>query len=130
MTESLKGKYTVKALQGISTDDFYYDITIGGYINPSDILLDSERVKKIEEAIKIIEDWEQELYDDGILDDLQEMENKYVIEIVFKDDVKNVVGVGRPSTTDTEIQVLGADDVKYTFNKSQVLYFTVSKYEE
>ena len=57
------------------------------------------------------------------------MENKYVIEIVFKDGVQNIVGVGRPSTTDTEIQVLGADDVEYVFNKSQVLYFTVSKYE-
>lgn len=70
MEELLKGKYTTKALQGIGTVDFYYDITRGGYINPSDMLLDSERVKKIEEAIKIIEDWEQELYDDGILYDL------------------------------------------------------------
>ena len=58
------------------------------------------------------------------------MENKYIIELVFKDNSKTIVGVGRPSTTDTEIQVLGADDVKYTFTKSQVLYFTVSKYEE
>ena len=57
------------------------------------------------------------------------MENKYVIELVFKDNSKAIVGVGRPSTTDTEIQVLGADGVEYVFNKSQVLYFTVSKYE-
>lgn len=70
MTESLKGKYTTEALQGITTSDFYYDLTSGGYINPSNILLDVERAKKLEEAISLIEDWKQELYDDEILDDL------------------------------------------------------------
>lgn len=38
-----------------STDDFYYDLFQGGYIRPKEILENEEDIKKVEEALKVIE---------------------------------------------------------------------------
>lgn len=61
-------KYKIK--EAIQTSDFYYDITDGGYIRPAKILADQERAMEINKAIKVVEDWRQELYDDEMLEDL------------------------------------------------------------
>ena len=42
-----------------STDDFFYDLFDGGYIKPKDICEDREDVKKIEEAIAVIDDFKE-----------------------------------------------------------------------
>jgi hypothetical protein len=40
-----------------STDDFWYDLIDGGYLNPEDILEDKEDVKKVLQAIEVIQDF-------------------------------------------------------------------------
>ena len=42
----------------ISTGDFWYDLTKGGYIKPEAICENKEDAKKILEAVEIIEDFE------------------------------------------------------------------------
>ena len=59
------------------------------------------------------------------------MDNKYSIEITFRDKSQiEVVGVGRPSGTESEIQVIGADGSEYVFLKKEVLFFTLTRLEE
>lgn len=52
----------------ITTGDFWHAITRGGYITPSEVLVDQEKAKKLEEAIKLLLDWEDELENDGKLE--------------------------------------------------------------
>jgi len=41
----------------ISTQDFFYDLFAGGYIKPEEICENKEDVKRIEEAIEVLEDF-------------------------------------------------------------------------
>lgn len=41
----------------ISTGDFWYDLTDGGYLNPNEICLNKKDAEKVEEAIEIIKDF-------------------------------------------------------------------------
>lgn len=66
----LEEKYTTEALEGISSSDFFYDLIFGGYIEPSKVLIDKERAKKLQEAADLLEAWMHELEDDGILEEL------------------------------------------------------------
>ena len=43
----------------ISTGDFWYDLTKGGYIRPEEICKNPKDVKKVKQAIEIIEDFEK-----------------------------------------------------------------------
>lgn len=43
----------------ISTQDFWYDLTDGGYLVPRDICENIEDAKKVEEAIRVIEEFEK-----------------------------------------------------------------------
>ena len=54
----------------IVTNDFYYDITHGGYIKPEKVLVDQEKAKKLKEAAELLMAWEAELYEDEMLIDL------------------------------------------------------------
>jgi len=42
----------------ISTEDFWYDLTDGGYLNPKGICENKDDADKIENAIKIIKDFQ------------------------------------------------------------------------
>ena len=42
-----------------STQDFYYDLTDGGYLKPEEICENKEDAEKVAEAIKVIEDFKQ-----------------------------------------------------------------------
>jgi hypothetical protein len=42
----------------ISTSDFWYDLTEGGYLNPQEICADPKDANKVEKAIKIIKDFQ------------------------------------------------------------------------
>jgi hypothetical protein len=42
-----------------STDDFWYDLTSGGYLNPEDILENKEDIDSVKNAIEIIQEFEQ-----------------------------------------------------------------------
>ncbi len=45
----------------IETDSFWYDLFEGGYIDPSDILPKGEDLEKVKEAIKVLENFFDEL---------------------------------------------------------------------
>ncbi len=42
-----------------STSDFWYDLTSGGYLKPSELLEDPEVAKKVEEAVKLVQEFEE-----------------------------------------------------------------------
>lgn len=54
--------------QIVITDDFYYDLFIGGYIKPSDFLND-DSTRKVMNAVAIIHDFEELLRNHKILED-------------------------------------------------------------
>jgi hypothetical protein len=47
----------------IVTDDFYYDLFEGGYIKPEKLLKNKEDIDKVNNAIKIIEDFKDSAED-------------------------------------------------------------------
>ena len=47
----------------ISTGDFWYDVTDGGYLNPDDICENEEDAKRVREAIAVIRDFESSCED-------------------------------------------------------------------
>ena len=52
----------------VSTDDFWYDLTDGGYIKPENILEDPADVEKIKNAISLINRWKFEMEENGIIE--------------------------------------------------------------
>ncbi len=52
----------------VSTNDFWYDLTDGGYINPRDLLEDEADIEKINDAIAIVEDFRNEMEEKEILE--------------------------------------------------------------
>lgn len=57
-----------EVLEPIPTDDFYYDLFMGGYIKPEKFL-DSISAKKVEEAIKVINEYQQLLEDNELIEE-------------------------------------------------------------
>jgi hypothetical protein len=59
----------MKFIEGIrvETDDFWYDLTDGGYIKPENILLDDEDIEKIKNAIHLLIEWKRQMGSRGIL---------------------------------------------------------------
>lgn len=51
------------------SDGFWYDITFGGYIRPSELLKDKEQIKKLEEAIELVESFEQALIENDLINE-------------------------------------------------------------
>ena len=47
----------IKKGLGISTDDFWYDLTDGGYLKPKEICKNPEDAAKVIEAVGIITDF-------------------------------------------------------------------------
>lgn len=37
--------------------DFFYDLTIGGYINPNEMLDDEDQIKQLEIAVQLVNDF-------------------------------------------------------------------------
>jgi len=56
-------------LEAVPTDDFYYDLFIGGYFKPEKFL-DDESAQKVKEAIDIIYQYEQLLLDNNLLEEM------------------------------------------------------------
>ncbi len=42
----------------VSTEDFWYDLTKGGYLKPDEICANKKDAQKVKEAVAIIEDFE------------------------------------------------------------------------
>ena len=45
----------------VTTDDFFYDLFLGGYIKPEEILVNEDDIVRVNDAINVI----QEFYDDA-----------------------------------------------------------------
>uniref|UniRef100_A0A6M3IS09 Peptidase n=1 Tax=viral metagenome TaxID=1070528 RepID=A0A6M3IS09_9ZZZZ len=42
----------------IHTEEFWYDLTWGGYIKPAEVLADGEQVEQLEAAIELVRSFE------------------------------------------------------------------------
>jgi len=49
----------IKKGLSISTIDFWYDLTDGGYLDPKEICTDKKDAEKVLEAIKVIQDFQR-----------------------------------------------------------------------
>jgi len=56
-------------VEPIGSDDFFYDITDGGYINYKELLDDPKQIKKLSEAINLLLDFQDALVREGIYTD-------------------------------------------------------------
>jgi len=56
-------------LESVATDDFYYDLFIGGYLKPEKFL-DKDSAIKVKEAMKTIENYEQLLIDNDLIEEM------------------------------------------------------------
>jgi len=52
----------------VSTDDFWYDLTSGGYIKPENLLDDPEQAKAVKDAIDLLQSFHDTMEDKGILE--------------------------------------------------------------
>lgn len=46
-----------KNLKDVSTSDFWYDLTDGGYLDPAKILVDKEDIEKVNQAIAVLKEF-------------------------------------------------------------------------
>lgn len=46
--------YEVRENCDVSTDDFWYDLTSGGYIIPNEILVNQEDIDEVENALAVL----------------------------------------------------------------------------
>lgn len=53
----------------IYTDDFYYDLFVGGYLNPEAFLDNKKDIENLNNAIELIKQYELLLMENGICED-------------------------------------------------------------
>lgn len=51
----------------IVTSDFWYDLTDGGYIKPSELLEDENEIKQVEQAIKVLKEFKRSAENEDII---------------------------------------------------------------
>lgn len=59
LNEGSNRLYPIKDGVDVSTDDFWYDLTRGGYLKPKKILANPAHVKEVEKAIEIVRKFEE-----------------------------------------------------------------------
>ena len=52
----------VNGYAGYTGEEFWYDLTDGGYINPEDIIADREQLAKLEAAIALVKSFADAIY--------------------------------------------------------------------
>jgi len=52
-----------------SSNDFWYDLTKGGYIKAKDVLTDEEQIKAVNDAISLLASFESALEDAELLNE-------------------------------------------------------------
>ena len=52
----------------VYSQDFFYDLTVGGYINPFEMLKDKNQAEKVEEAVKLVNDFLTQAENNGLLE--------------------------------------------------------------
>jgi hypothetical protein len=56
--EAEKALKTGKSLSVGSPDGFWYDLTLGGYFYPEDVLSDNKEIQQVKEALKLLQQLE------------------------------------------------------------------------
>jgi hypothetical protein len=51
--------YKVKKGLEVSTGDFWYDLSLGGYIDPNEILENTDDIEEVKNAIRIVKKFER-----------------------------------------------------------------------
>lgn len=59
-----------KDIKPVSSSEFWYDITDGGYIRPEEMLADSEQNKKLQEAIDLVISFHDALEENNLLEEM------------------------------------------------------------
>lgn len=54
----------------ICTDDFFYDLFVGGYIRPESILTNENQIEELSKAISLVEDFETQLSNYGLMEEV------------------------------------------------------------
>lgn len=62
----LKVKEGIVGMDAVPTSDFWYDVFLGGYFEPEE-LLDEESAKKVREAMNTIQEYQSLLEYNGLL---------------------------------------------------------------
>ena len=62
-------KFKENAPKQGSSDGFWYDLTMGGYITPKDVLEDPEQIEALNNAIHIVSSFEMALEDNDLLNE-------------------------------------------------------------
>jgi hypothetical protein len=52
------------------TDDFWYDLFSGGYLEPEKFLEDELDIKKVKDAIKVLREYQQGLLDNDLIEEM------------------------------------------------------------
>lgn len=58
---------TKKLKEPVFTTEPFYDLFLGGYIRPEELLVEKEDIKKVNEAIEIVETFMDNIKDKGLL---------------------------------------------------------------
>ncbi len=61
MTKPIKWKFKEGAEKQGSSNDFWYDMTDGGYINPEEVLADKDQLAKLLDALNVVKSFEEAL---------------------------------------------------------------------
>lgn len=56
-------------LESVSTDDFMYDLFLGGYFKPEKFL-EEKSAEKVREAMKVVEEYQQLLEDNDLIEEM------------------------------------------------------------
>ena len=65
----MKWKFKKDAEPQGSSDGFWYDITLGGYIEPKDLLEDEDQIKQLNKAIELVQSFEDAMDAKGLLNE-------------------------------------------------------------
>jgi len=54
----------------VTTGEFWYDLTDGGYIKPEKLLKDKVQAKKITEAVELLREFKREAEEQGVIEEM------------------------------------------------------------
>ena len=59
----IETEWTFKEGVEVLSDEFWYDLTDGGYIKPAEVLADGEQAKKLQDAVDLVRSFERAIYE-------------------------------------------------------------------
>ncbi|KKL65572.1 hypothetical protein LCGC14_2153650 [marine sediment metagenome] len=69
MSKVIDWKFKADAKPQGSSDGFWYDLVMGGYIKPEEVLADEEQYQMVADATETLKSFETALQDEGLLEE-------------------------------------------------------------